>query len=280
MASGSYDDLRPRLIVAAVLATVSIGFLAWGGFAFAGLVAAGIFLMTQELLHIVRRDWDVPAFGAIAMGVCGGAAVLATGWMMWLVVIFVTLGLMLGAFAARQSPNMLPILGFVLIVLAGVAVVHLRFQAGGFVLVLWLILCVVAADVGGYFFGRQFGGPKFWPAVSPKKTWSGVLGGLFLALLVAVGFALATSGNITAFMAYGALVAIVSVAGDLLESAVKRKYGVKDAGSMLPGHGGLLDRFDGMTAVMVVFLALSQTIDLENALGVDYKPPLVTGSGL
>ena len=139
---------------------------------------------------------------------------------------------------------------------------------------------VVAADVGGYFFGRQFGGPKFWPAVSPKKTWSGVLGGLLLALLVAIGFALATSGNIMAFMTYGALVAVVSVAGDLLESAIKRKYGVKDAGSMLPGHGGLLDRFDGMTAVMVVFLALSQTIDLEDALGVDYSPPAVTGGGL
>lgn len=280
MAASSYDDLKPRLIAAAVLGAVSLGFLAWGGFVFAGLIAAGIFLMTQELVHIVRRDWDVPQPGAFAMGVLGAAAALVTGWSIWLVIPAIVLALAVGTFAARQSPNAIAIAGFLLIVLAGVSVVLLRFQVGGFVLVLWLILCVIAADVGGYFFGRQFGGPKFWPAVSPKKTWSGVLGGLFLTLLVALIFGIASSGNLSSFLIFGAIISVVSVAGDLLESAVKRRYGVKDAGAMLPGHGGLLDRFDGMTAVMVVFLVISQVMDLQGVLGVDYGPPPITAGGV
>ena len=161
MASRSYEDLKPRLIVAGVLGTVSLGFLAWGGFVFAGLIAAGIFLMTQELLHIVRSDWDVPRTGAFVMGVLGASAALATGWNIWLILPAIVLAVAFGAFSARQSPNTIAIVGFLLIVFAGVSVVLLRFQIGGFVLVLWLVLCVIAADVGGYFFGRQFGGPKF-----------------------------------------------------------------------------------------------------------------------
>ena len=170
--------------------------------------------------------------------------------------------------------------GLALIVLAGVSVVTLRLEPGGLWLVLWVILCVVAADVGGYFFGKRFQGPKFWPAVSPKKTWSGVLGGLLLTLVVALIYGLASDGNVAVFLTLGAIIAVVSVVGDLFESALKRHYGVKDAGRILPGHGGLLDRFDGMTAVMIVFFAFSQLFDLQGLLEVSYAPPVLTGGSL
>lgn len=278
--STTFSDLKPRLIAAATLAILSGFFLIWGGFAFAGFIAAGMLLMTLEIVHIVRRDWDVPKLGAVLMGASAGVGVLVADMSMAAAFGAALVGVLLASVISRQRPCWTGVAGYFLIILAGLAVVTLRMQPGGLWLVLWVVLCVVAADVGGYAFGRRFQGPKFWPAVSPKKTWSGVLGGLFLTLVVAGIYGVASDGNVVGFLWLGAVISIVSVAGDLLESAAKRHYGVKDAGSILPGHGGLLDRFDGMTAVMIVFLAILQLTDLQAILGVDYSPPFVTSDGL
>ncbi len=123
--------------------------------------------------------------------------------------------------------------------------------------VLWLVFVVIASDVGGYFAGRMLGGPKLWPAISPKKTWSGTVGGWALAL--GVGFVYWASGAEIGFIAamlFSVLLAMAAQAGDLFESWLKRKAGLKDSSNLIPGHGGLLDRFDGLLAATSLYMLL------------------------
>jgi phosphatidate cytidylyltransferase len=121
----------------------------------------------------------------------------------------------------------------------------------------WLVAVVVATDVAGYFAGKALGGPKFWPRVSPKKTWSGTAAGWLAAAAVGAVFA-AEAGIGLGVVVLSVLVSMASQAGDVAESALKRKMGVKDSSGLIPGHGGLFDRFDGMLgAAAMVLLVLS-----------------------
>jgi phosphatidate cytidylyltransferase len=121
----------------------------------------------------------------------------------------------------------------------------------GLVLVVWLIVVVIAADVAAYFVGRTMRGPKLAPRISPGKTWSGALGGVGGAVLVglAAGAALDLA-RLGVLAAAATAFAIISQAGDLFESGIKRHFKVKDAGEILPGHGGMMDRVDGIVAVL------------------------------
>jgi phosphatidate cytidylyltransferase len=132
--------------------------------------------------------------------------------------------------------------------------VTLHATARGPALSLTLMSIVWAADVGAYGFGRWLGRRKLAPAVSPGKTWEGVSGGVFVAALVAAGAAQLLSLPVGALVALGVVTALVSVLGDLTESLFKRNVGVKDSGSLFPGHGGVLDRFDSFTAAMPLFV--------------------------
>ncbi len=118
----------------------------------------------------------------------------------------------------------------------------------------WLVLVVVASDIMGYFAGRMLGGPKFWPRVSPKKTWSGTVAGWVGA--AAVGLVLVVMGHAgPAIVVLSPLVALAGQMGDIVESLLKRRAGVKDASRLIPGHGGVLDRFDALIgAVLAVWL--------------------------
>jgi len=106
-----------------------------------------------------------------------------------------------------------------------------------------------------YFAGRGIGGPKLWPRVSPKKTWAGAVGGLVASLAVACAFAVLDLGKAGPLLTISGVLSVVSQLGDLFESAVKRRFGVKDSSQIIPGHGGLLDRLDGFVAA-VAFAAL------------------------
>jgi phosphatidate cytidylyltransferase len=117
---------------------------------------------------------------------------------------------------------------------------------------LWLMGCVVAVDSGAYFAGRTIGGPKLVPLISPQKTWAGLLGGAVAAGLVGLIAAIILPANIVSLVIWSALVAPVAQIGDILESAVKRYFGVKDSGSIIPGHGGILDRIDGLMFAAIV----------------------------
>ncbi len=126
-----------------------------------------------------------------------------------------------------------------------------RDPAFGFVAILFLFAVVWGTDIAAYFAGRAIGGAKLWPAVSPNKTWSGAIGGAlggFAAGLMVVKLAGLVIAPMLLLVAFG--LSVASQAGDLLESAIKRRFGAKDASQLIPGHGGLLDRLDGfLTAV-------------------------------
>ena len=117
--------------------------------------------------------------------------------------------------------------------------------------ILWVLACIWATDIGAYFVGRTAGGAKLAPSISPGKTWSGLVGGMAWAAVAsaAIGYAFGLGETVHLAIA-GAALAIVGQAGDLLESAAKRRAGVKDSGRLIPGHGGLLDRIDGLMAVL------------------------------
>jgi phosphatidate cytidylyltransferase len=143
--------------------------------------------------------------------------------------------------------------GFLYAAAAEIASVLLRLDAvKGFVALVFVLLIVWVTDSGGYFAGRGIGGPKLWPRVSPKKTWAGAIGGFAASLAVAGIFAAADLGKTGPLLMISGLLSVVSQLGDLFESAVKRRFGVKDSSQIIPGHGGLLDRLDGFVAAVAV----------------------------
>ena len=121
----------------------------------------------------------------------------------------------------------------------------------GFWAVLFVIAVVVATDVAAFICGRTFGGPKLAPAISPNKTWSGLAGGISAAALAAALFTWVTGSSAIELAVLGAVLGAVAQAGDLTESALKRAFGVKDASNLIPGHGGFMDRADGIVAAAI-----------------------------
>ena len=129
----------------------------------------------------------------------------------------------------------------------------------------WIVGTIVLSDVLGYFVGRKLGGPRFWPSISPKKTWSGTIGGWAGALALAL--ALWISGAASAgVIIVGPLLALAGQFGDIAESWLKRRVGVKDSSDLIPGHGGVMDRFDAMAGALLLALVLL-IVDLLPIIG-------------
>lgn len=145
------------------------------------------------------------------------------------------------------------LMGILVLVPTWLALIFLRLQPQGAWLVLMMIAVVAAADIGGYFTGRRFGKHKLAPAVSPGKTLEGFIGGLLSNILLTSAIAYFTATNFWVLLAVVIPTSLFSVLGDLLESMVKRQAGAKDSGTILPGHGGILDRIDSITAAAPVF---------------------------
>lgn len=240
-----WADLRLRVLSAAVLAPLALAALWFGGWAWLSLaVLAGVGLAVEwaQLCGQSPRGGPglaipVAVFLAAAATTVQGAAgplLLAAGSVaVWLL--------------ARRA---LPAFGVWYVGLGTVALIWLRADlAAGRANVLFVVLVVWASDIGAYLVGRLVGGPKLAPAISPGKTRSGAVGGLLAAM--AVGWLAADlldpSGPAAwPALAVAAVLGVVSQAGDLLESGIKRHFGVKDSGRLIPGHGGLLDRLDGI----------------------------------
>ncbi|WP_456390928.1 phosphatidate cytidylyltransferase, partial [Profundibacter sp.] len=132
--------------------------------------------------------------------------------------------------------------------------IYLR-QDLGLIWMLWLLLVVIASDIGGYLAGRMLGGPKFWPAISPKKTWSGTIAGWVGAAGIGLYFSTVYDFPDSLWLV-SILVGFAAQMGDIAESAIKRKTGIKDSSNLIPGHGGFMDRFDGMLGASLVVLLL------------------------
>ncbi|MFL6807155.1 MAG: phosphatidate cytidylyltransferase, partial [Xanthobacteraceae bacterium] len=207
--------------------------------------------------------WEWAALSAgpgarIVMAIGAGALAAATGFLMvsWIAAAVACLAIGALAVAAAAPPNAR---GWVAlgVLYAGamlVAPVVLRSDPHeGFLAIVFLFAVVWATDIVAYFAGRAVGGPKLAPRVSPNKTWAGALGGACGAVIAAATVAAAAKpGHGTALVLVGLGLSVASQVGDLFESAVKRRYGAKNAGQLIPGHGGLMDRLDGFIAAALV----------------------------
>jgi len=264
MGGPRFADLRQRTLSAAVLAAVALAALWLGGLAAAGLVAlmAGAMAWEWRAMTLAPAKPSI-ADAALPVASLGAAVVLAHPLGLWPAAGLLGVGLALAMLAdllARRGARTLWLgAGLLYIGVGCLAFLSLRaFEPFGFLTALWVILTVVAADVGGYFGGRLIGGRKLWPAVSPKKTWAGLGGGVGLAFLLGGLFSWATTGTyFEEVCTVSAIAALLAQAGDLAESAAKRHFGVKDSGSLIPGHGGTLDRFDGLLAAALVAAAVT-----------------------
>ena len=146
--------------------------------------------------------------------------------------------------------------GVLYALLPATALLWLRMGPSGATIVLWAFVVTWATDIFAFFVGRSFGGPKLSPRYSPNKTWSGLIGGV-VGATIAAGWLVVEAGLPRVLIGAAPLFALAAAAGDLFESAIKRRAAVKDAGGLLPGHGGVMDRLDGLVPVAVLTLLLS-----------------------
>ncbi|MEZ5675353.1 MAG: phosphatidate cytidylyltransferase [Thalassovita sp.] len=248
----NWDDLAPRVISAVGMLAVG-GFAIWqGGMVFTLLLAAVCGLMAWELLRMLQPDTSGLA---VQMGLLSAVAVLISAFLPPLYVLPVLLAPSLSGVGRLHAHKGIFAAYLAVILLAGKGAISLRVDHG-MIWTLWLVAVVIVTDVAGYFAGRLLGGPKFWPRVSPKKTWSGTAAGWVGAALVAFGF-MSQTGVGAGLIVISVVLSFASQMGDVAESAIKRMTGVKDSSNLIPGHGGLLDRFDGMLGALMLFLLAS-----------------------
>jgi phosphatidate cytidylyltransferase len=252
------SDLRDRILSGLAMAAAGLGPILAGGWLATLFVAAVGGVMGWEYRRITLGDRAAAApvsplaYGALVFaGSC-----LAAAWSFPAAMAFLGAAGLACAASDRVAGGraIWPVAGLMLIGAATAAFAALRdMDAYGLETALWIVAVVIATDVGGYFAGRLIGGPKLWPAVSPKKTWAGLFGAMALATAAGAMFSGATTGTfLLPVCVVSAIAAVVAQAGDLAESALKRHFGVKDSSGLIPGHGGALDRLDGFSAATLV----------------------------
>jgi phosphatidate cytidylyltransferase len=259
-AEGLDPALRKRISAGASLAVVAIGDVLLGGWFFAALLLVAVVVMASEWARLagnpdsaVRRLvlWPSILIPAAAI-VLGMNDAMSAALMLLGAGCAVSAGL---AALVRGAPVNRTAGGVLYIGLPTLALLWLRNTSEGAALVLWLFFVVWATDTCAYFAGRTIGGPRLAPTLSPKKTWAGLGGGMLGAALVGGAFTLGRGGAVLWAAAFAAALAVVAQLGDLFESWLKRRVDVKDSGDLIPGHGGLLDRVDGLLFAAPAFAA-------------------------
>jgi len=244
-------NLLLRVVAALVLAPLALAIAYAGGWLWTALVTAAAAGLYAEWLMVVGVEprMRVAAPGIVVLLIAG--ACLARGWIEAALIV-IAIGFVVVAVSSPERRNWIAT-GFFYAASAELAAVLMRMDpAKGFIALMFVLLIVWVTDIGGYFAGRGIGGPKLWPRVSPKKTWAGAIGGFAGSLGVAGAFAVLNLGKLGPLLMLGAILSVASQLGDLFESAVKRRFGVKDSSQIIPGHGGLLDRLDGFVAAAVL----------------------------
>ena len=214
-------DLLLRVLSSAVMAPAAIALVWLGGLSYLALLLAGGFLAVYEWVTLCRRGEMTSDRVLLLAGV---PYVSLTIFCMWFL---------------REAAS----------------------EGAGRGLTFYLLFTVWSVDIGAYFAGRLIGGPKLAPRYSPSKTWAGLFGGMAAAGLLGYVWAFFAGAAYPEWaLALGPILAIVAQTGDIMESALKRRYGVKDSGALIPGHGGILDRIDGLLLAAPLFVLLHVTI--------------------
>jgi phosphatidate cytidylyltransferase len=244
-------NLLMRVLAALVLAPAAIAIAYVGRWLWVAVVTVAAIGLYTEWLTIVGEAGQrrVVVTGIVALAVSG--LCLGLGRLDASLVILIV-GFAAVTWLAPGQRNWVAA-GFGYAAAAELASVLVRLDpVAGFAALMLVLLVVWATDIGAYFVGRGIGGPKLWPRVSPKKTWAGAIGGFAASLAVAGGFAAFDLGRTGPLLLLGSVMSVAAQLGDLFESAVKRRFGVKDSSQIIPGHGGLLDRLDGFVAAVVL----------------------------
>lgn len=250
------SELKRRVVSALVLAAAVLAVTLWGGWPFrlVWVLVAGI--VAYEWLSIVSRANAVAAGAGVAVA---GLALALLPLSSAAVVGVTAAAALLGALSAPFVRGRLPLelCGVAYALAFAIITPALRdWPVAGLALILWSFAVVWLTDIAAYFTGRTLGGPKLMPRVSPKKTWSGAIGGTLAGTVAgALIWSWATTGGFGVngrVLAASLAASVASQAGDLYESALKRRFGTKDSSGLIPGHGGFLDRLDGYWAVLVL----------------------------
>lgn len=260
--SGKWKKVGVRFGSAMALVFICLVPFYFGGWIWAALVSIFGVRMIYEWVRMSHPKPKWTTFAAPIFGLLAGVIYVVQGYFgLSAVAVLVTLLSVAGLQLVQATPNrnsrlIWAAMGAAYIVIPCLMIIALRgnfvgFGTTGFQRLIFIFFCVAAADVGAYFGGSFLGGPKLAPKISPNKTWSGFLSGQIFAVIIgALVGAWAGIGWINgAFLALP--IAVLSVLGDLFESGVKRKLGVKDTGTVMPGHGGLLDRLDSLMAAVL-----------------------------
>ncbi len=260
-----WNNLRMRVLSGVILAPLALAAVWFGGAAFLVLVAVGVALLTLEWGAMCAPETPIRA--ALVMAVAILAAIFTAyhghPWIGWLVVaIGAAAGAVFTLLRGRIDRPADIAFGVLYVGAPAVALIWLRGWQGGREWTLMLLAVVWSADICAFLVGNALKGPRLWPRFSPNKTWTGFFGGLLGGALAGVGVAAIPFGpggpSLVSAAWIGLLAALAAMAGDLWESMLKRRFGVKDSGDLIPGHGGLLDRVDGLmfAAVLVAGVRL------------------------
>ena len=249
IAQPSRSTLWPRILAAAILIPSALGAVYLGGWVLAVWTVAAGLAMAREWVQIVHGETFQWRFALHAGALAASQALLALGHANWAFTSVLVIAL-LGSVAAqaRNERGIWVALGVIYIAVPCLAFVWLRnLQPDGLWTAVWLLCVVWATDSAAYIAGSTVGGPKLAPIISPNKTWAGALAGLaagaFGTLILAQLVGVVAVGP---FVAAGLVLSLLTQCGDLAESALKRTFGVKNASDLIPGHGGALDRLDGL----------------------------------
>jgi phosphatidate cytidylyltransferase len=261
-------DFVVRLLSGLAMGACVALFTIWGPTQFALMTVAVSLAVSWEWGRLVHGA-DGGILVAVQLGSAAVAGLLATFLYPGLGLLALVIGAILALLLSLGRNSFLAALGVLYAGFPAVALIWLRSDPHepwlGLLAVVFLIVIVATADTAAFLCGRLLQGPLLWPQVSPRKTWSGLVGAVGASAVVGALFWLAVpGGSALRLAAIAAALALVAQAGDLAESALKRRFGAKDAGSILPGHGGAMDRVDGLIAAASAVALAAAAIDMQS----------------
>jgi phosphatidate cytidylyltransferase len=251
-----WSDLLPRVISAVLMAVIGIMAIWFGGILLDLLLILVVAAMHWELGSMLnpmskQANWLSAVLGAFVFYWALGSESLFG----WIIILLLGATIQIGFFFKEKRIGFMVSLA---ILLSGYFLHSFRLGFGvGFTF--WLVGLVIATDLGGYFGGRLMGGPKLIPRFSPKKTWSGAVAGWIAAMAVSASALKYSSfeASLLGLLTLTILLSVASQAGDICESALKRVCNIKDSSSLIPGHGGAMDRFDGLVGASLILGLIS-----------------------